>query len=73
MIITKARWWIESVDGLRIHVALYKEMLRAAQTLPAGQHRPRALDEQLERQRAMIGSCLLDVLLVHPVGSGRFY
>lgn len=68
--VTKMRWWLDSVRGLKAHIDLYKHMYRLAQEIPPGQ-RTSALVEQLRRQEEMIGFCLLHVILVHPVGSGR--
>jgi hypothetical protein len=70
MILTKLRWWLDSVQGLRAHIALYKAMSKAADTLPPEQRA--AVNRQLRAQQGMVGSCLLAVLLVHPIGSGRF-
>jgi hypothetical protein len=68
--VTKVRWWLDSVRGLKAHIDLYKHMYRLAQNVPVNQ-RTRALADQLRRQEGMIGFCLLHVILVHPVGSGR--
>lgn len=68
--VTKIRWWLDSVRGLKAHIDLYKRMYRLAQEIPMEQ-RNRTLIEQLRRQEGMIGFCLLHVILVHPVGSGR--
>lgn len=71
MIVQKARWWLDSVRGLIVHIAIYKEMLRAAASVPSDQ-RSTQLTDQLRAQEGMIGHCLLHVLVVHPIGSGSF-
>ena len=69
---TKIRWWMDSVRGLKAHIDIYKVMYRHAQEVPPEQ-RTEAMTEQLRKQEGMIGFCLLHVILVHPVGSGRMY
>jgi hypothetical protein len=68
--VTKIRWWLDSVQGLKAHIDLYKHMYKHAQKVPPEQ-RTSALVDQLRRQEGMIGFCLLHVIFVHPVGSGR--
>ncbi len=68
----KIGWWLDSVRGLRAHVGIYRYIRRAAEDLPPGTPRDR-VNRQMRQQQAMIGSCLLSVLLIHPVGSGRFW
>ncbi len=68
---TKIRWWLDSVRGLKAHVDLYKHMYNLAQEIPPEQ-RDKALGKQLGKQERMVGRSLLHVILVYPVGSGRF-
>ncbi len=63
---------MDSVRGLRSHVEIYRHMKRAAEVFLPGQTPPEAM-RQLRAQEGMIGNCLLHVLLVHEVGSGRFF
>lgn len=69
---TKVGWWLDSVRGLRSHVDIYRHMRRAYNAVPPGQRSPEAM-AQLRAQEGMVGHCLLHVLLVHEVGSGRFW
>ena len=69
---TKLRYWLDSVHGLHSHVALYRAMLRAASEVPP-QDWPHAFRQQLHEQERMVGNCVLHVLLIHPLGSGRFW
>lgn len=71
-ILTKFSWWWDSVKGLCGHIAIYKAMHNLAKTIPPNQQSP-ALRAQLRNQQTMVGNCLLRVLLVHPVGSDRFW
>jgi hypothetical protein len=66
----KLGWWIDSVRGLYFHVKLYRFMVKEHRRLEL--HGPQAL-EQLRRQETMVGHCFLHVILVHKVGSGRFF
>ncbi len=68
----KLRYWLDSVHGLRSHVAVYRAMMHAARDL-SPQDWPDPFREQLHEQERMIGNCVLHVLLVHPLGSGRFW
>jgi len=65
------RWWLDSVHGLRSHVGIYRAMLHAVRHIPCEQW-PAPFRQQLRDQERMIGNCVLHVLLVHPLGSGRF-
>jgi hypothetical protein len=47
-------------------------MLHAVRDLPP-QDWPEPFRKQLREQERMIGCCVLHVLLVFPLGSGRFY
>lgn len=71
----KLGWWWDSVQGLRAHINLFKEMHRLIHQVPRDEHGrlPEIALEQLRQQESMIGFCLLHVLLVYPVGSGRFF
>ncbi len=69
---TKIRWWAESVQGLVAHVGLYKIMYSFSLGIPRDQW-TEAMREQLRDQERMVGHCLLHVILVYPVGSGRMY
>lgn len=69
---TKIGWWTESVHGLRSHIIVYKHMARAFDSVPFAERTPEMMG-QLRAQEGMIGHCLLHVLLVHEVGSGRFF
>lgn len=66
--IEKLRCWSDSVRGLHAHVRLYRAMRKFADGQPPSE----AFTRQLRDQEGMIGHCLLHVLLVHPIGSGRF-
>ena len=68
----KLGYWFDSVRGLCSHVALYRAMLHAVRDLPP-QDWPPPFRQQLHDQERMIGNCVLHVLLVHPLGSGRFW
>ncbi len=70
-IVKKTGWWLDSVRGLKAHVDLYKHMYRLAREVPPGE-RTKALGKQLGEQERMVGRSLLHVILVYPVGSGRF-
>lgn len=70
--VKKLGWWLDSVRGLKAHIGLYKHIYRLAQGVPPEQ-RTDAMMKQLRRQEEMIGFCLLHVILVHPIGSGRMY
>ena len=68
----RLRYWLDSVQGLRAHVGVYRAMLHAVRDLPP-QDWPEPFRKQLREQERMIGCCVLHVLLVFPLGSGRFY
>lgn len=67
----KLYWWWGSVQGLRTHVNVFRRMHELAKQVP-----PEAQVKyvnQLRRQEAMVGHCLLHVLLVYPPGSGAMF
>jgi len=68
----KFRWWVDSVHGLQANVGIYRYMQKTFQEVPYEQ-RTDEMREQLDRQAGMVGHCFLHVILVHPVGSGRFW
>jgi hypothetical protein len=70
--VTKIRWWLDSVQGLRAHIDIYKAMYRLSLEIPREQ-RTEAMRKQLGDHERMVGHCLLHVILVYPVGSGRMY
>lgn len=70
--IKKFRWWLDSVRGLHTHINVYRHMLKALEKIPVNQRHPEIM-KSLDQQAAMIGNCLLHVILVHPIGSGRFF
>lgn len=65
----RLRCWFDSVQGLRAHVHVYCAMRKAAACYPQTE----VFKRQLRDQEAMIGHAFLHVVLVHPIGSGRFY
>lgn len=63
--IRKIGWWLDSVRALRTNVQLCREILRQYDGSPE------AL-AALKWAEGRVGHSLLHVLLVFPVGSGRF-
>jgi len=66
----KIGWWLDSVRGLRAHLQLFRAMKRLHDEIPPEKRTPEGV-AQLKAQKAMVGHCLLHVLLVYPPGSGR--
>lgn len=65
----KVGWWLHSVRGLYAHVQIYRAMRKAFR----GVVRTDAARAQLRQQEAQVGNSFLHVILVHKVGSGRFF
>ncbi len=70
--VRKIGWWMDSVRGLRMHLQVLVAMKKIRDRTPV-EKRTAEETEQIRQQEGMIGHCLLHVLLIYPVGSGRMF
>lgn len=72
-LIKKAGWWIDSVKGLKAHLAIHANMWELIRGIPFDDPRRVLVMKQLRDQETMVGHALLHVLVHYPIGSGRFW
>lgn len=60
------KWWWRSVQGLRSHIWLFREMQRVLKEYHKDEPFSEGAMKQIRQQEGMIGHCLLHVLCIYP-------